>query len=235
MQVPPPVQEQPGAAGASSVRCVVVEIVCYLLISLGVSRRMRLSGTPFCLVRGLRGGHSGMWAHSSTSARPILEPAITFIAHTFPLSRFLVEKESELYYDATPLLEATRSLTESNNASASQSQSANPNTATTSAQQRQLQIQQQQRQAAFSAQQYPYPNPNNNGTPMMAHATGTPTRGGMGYPATPGAGGPQGQYFGDGAGTPSRGGMMNGVSATPEGYGRRITRGMSDGYPVYAN
>lgn len=42
-----------------------------------------------------------------------------------------------------------------------------------------------------------------------------------------------GQYFGDNM-TPARAappGMMDGVVPSPDMYGRRITRGMSDGYP----
>ena len=66
-------------------------------------------------------------------------------------------------------------------------------------------------------------------------APSTPNRGlpyGAGTPMSAGGGG-HGQYFGDSINmTPTRPGpgMMDGVSPSPDMYGRRITRGMSEGY-----
>ncbi|EJD06695.1 uncharacterized protein FOMMEDRAFT_138552 [Fomitiporia mediterranea MF3/22] len=145
--------------------------------------------------------------------------------------QFLVEKESDLYYDPSPLLEATRAI----------QQQLNPSVAGGSSQQQhQRQAlahshQQQPRQVTLTNQQFPYAT--NAGTPIMGHAT--PNRGGgMTYGNhTPGSA--QGQYFGD-VGTPTRPGAagMMAVNGTPVGtpdmYGRRITRGMADGFPGYA-
>ncbi|KAL5485973.1 hypothetical protein ACEPAI_7017 [Sanghuangporus weigelae] len=171
--------------------------------------------------------------------------------------QFLVEKESELYYDPAPLLEATRSLTANNNTSQSSTSNSGPSGSQQQQQHQQHQQQhqrhqapqtpqQQQQLAAQQARQAAFANQQQfgafmgNSTPVM-HAT--PTRGppGMpGYGGTPGsAAGTPGQYFGD-MGTPTRpGGMMNGAvsvgaTGTPDMYGRRITRGMADGFPGFA-
>lgn len=67
----------------------------------------------------------------------------------------------------------------------------------------------------------------------------TPVRAPGAYPGTPsgGPGGTPGAYYGDGI-TPVRPGpgMIDmGHGASPDVYGRRITRGMSDGYGAYGN
>ncbi|KAH8118071.1 hypothetical protein DFH11DRAFT_875276 [Phellopilus nigrolimitatus] len=139
--------------------------------------------------------------------------------------QFLVEKESELYYDPTPLLQVSRSLT---NGGQREGGVQIPASQQQQQQQHQQQQQQQQQRNAFANQQYGYAN--SAGTPMMGHAT--PARN-MAFPGTPG-GVPSGQFYGDSM-TPTRPGMMDGVNASPEVYGRRITRGMSDGYQGYGN
>ncbi|KAI5119437.1 hypothetical protein M0805_008376 [Coniferiporia weirii] len=191
VQLPPPVQEQPGAVGASS-------------------------------------ENASEWNSLLLSARAQRGPF-----WDMGTQQFLVEKESALYYDPTPLVEAVRSLTEGQREGVQ-----NPNVASTSSashqqQQQQLQQQQQQQQqiqqqrAAYANQQYGYAS--GAGTPTMRHAT--PARNMAAYPNTPGSG-PPGQFYGDTM-TPTR--PMDGVGASPEVYGRRITRGMSDGYQGYGN
>ncbi|THH06422.1 hypothetical protein EW145_g4095 [Phellinidium pouzarii] len=147
--------------------------------------------------------------------------------------QFLVEKESELYYDSTALLEAARSLTSGG------TQNANSEATSSTSQQHQHQLQQQQQQQqqhqiqmqqqqqrhTYTNQQYAYAG--NTGTPTMRHTT--PARN-MPYPGTPGSG----QFYGDSV-TPARLGMIEGVNPSPEVYGRRITRGMSDGYQGYGH
>lgn len=71
-----------------------------------------------------------------------------------------------------------------------------------------------------------YPYPNTAGGPM------TPQRN-ANYPGTPG-GAASGGYFGDVV-TPARQGMIDGIGGTPDVYGRRITRGMSEGYQNFGS
>ncbi|KLO17220.1 hypothetical protein SCHPADRAFT_868500 [Schizopora paradoxa] len=162
--------------------------------------------------------------------------------------QFLVEKESELYYDPTPLLEAARSVRQNN---------------TDGQRGGQLPPQQHQDQPMghnnsggipLMAQHQPprsinvYPHPQNAypypSDSMSMHGPSTPVRQMSGYPQTPMSGGPSsggmppgsmmppGSFYGDPV-TPTRPGsgmMMNGAGATPDMYGRRMTRQMSDGY-----
>lgn len=135
----------------------------------------------------------------------------------------MVDNESELFYDPTPLIEACRPL------KASDSQ-ANKSGASSSSAQQQQQIQQQQRPGYGNSQYGGYPG-GAMGPPATPVRQGMPGAPGP-YPGTP-SGGNHGQFYGDNM-TPVRPGIID-MGASPDVYGRRITRGMSDGYGGYGN
>jgi len=141
--------------------------------------------------------------------------------------QFLVEKESELYYDPTPLLEAARSLAaeaQKDSAAAQQERERDMNAGG-------IPLMHQNPRGSYQ-HQYPYAN-DGGGQMMNNHGHGTPVRQMSGYSGSPmSAGGavPPGSFYGGDANTPTRPGMMNIPAATPDMYGRRITRQMSDNY-----
>ena len=64
LQLLPPVQEQPGGAGASSVSSGLYLAAREVLMRI-LDRKMHRNGTRFFCQRGHKGVRSGMWARSS--------------------------------------------------------------------------------------------------------------------------------------------------------------------------
>ena len=143
--------------------------------------------------------------------------------------RFLVEKGSELYYDPTPLIEATRAAIaeKDGTANAGTSQQDGTQSATPNSAQQQIQMQQQQQARPPFQAQAPY-GYSNVSSPMIAQQRSS------GYPGTPmSAGTPGGPgYYGDAMSTPTRSGHAP-MDITPDT--RRMTRGMSEFQGMYGS
>ena len=124
----------------------------------------------------------------------------------------MVPKGTTLYYDPTPLQEATRTAIAAKDGTNESQQQNNSQLATPSSA--------QQPRPPYQTPQYGYPNVQ---SPMMAQQRSS------GYPGTPmSAATPGGQpFYGDVMSTPTRAGHVP-MDVTPDS--RRITRGMSD-YP----